>query len=92
MGALLSLFLVAAYRPRLYFAETPASIRVRKTGSKELEDVTLSTLITSKCPTLFTRFRPAWWLKGCVIMHLTLVVSRLTILQWTPSDILFRYR
>ncbi|TCD69717.1 hypothetical protein EIP91_006484 [Steccherinum ochraceum] len=65
MGAFLSLFMAAAFRPRLYFAADPAFIGVRKVpNSKQIENASLSDLVTAQCPTLLKQFRPAWWLTG----------------------------
>ncbi|TCD69713.1 hypothetical protein EIP91_006480 [Steccherinum ochraceum] len=69
MGALISFlfsFVVAAApRPRIYFAPKPASIRVRNIAPFEQGDeISLSDLVATHCPTLHTSFRPAWWLKG----------------------------
>ncbi|KAI0374786.1 AB-hydrolase YheT [Pilatotrama ljubarskyi] len=65
MGAFFSLFSAAYYIPKLYFGSVPATVAARSSGSsKAVERVTLRDFIQLRCPSLFTQFRPAWWLRS----------------------------
>ncbi|KAF8959066.1 AB-hydrolase YheT [Flammula alnicola] len=76
MGALLSVLVVAFMGavlsftskahaqgfPMVHFAPKPALLRVKKGGSDEVEEVSIKTLLETRCPSLFSEFRPIWWL------------------------------
>ncbi|KAI0798050.1 AB-hydrolase YheT [Abortiporus biennis] len=63
MGSLFSFLTVTYYLPKLFFAEAPAAVTVRRSlGSKELEQVSLRSFVQSRCTSLLQPFRPAWWL------------------------------
>ncbi|GBE81054.1 AB-hydrolase YheT [Sparassis latifolia] len=64
MGLLFSVLLPAGYYlPKLYFHSPRPSLSVRTSlGSKEVQRISLRSFVESKCPSLYTEFRPAWWL------------------------------
>ena len=65
MGAVLS-FATKAYSPEfptVHFDSTPALLPVKKSGDKdEIELVSIKSLLETRCPNLFTPFKPLWWL------------------------------
>jgi len=77
MGALLSIVTVAfmgaffsfAHRvygdnlPIVHFADKPATLPVKKRdGSDAIEHLSIKELLETRCASLFTGFRPLWWL------------------------------
>lgn len=49
--------------PEIHFAPNPAVLSVRKDEeSKEVECISIRTLLETRCRSLFTDFRPLWWL------------------------------
>ncbi|KAF8902108.1 AB-hydrolase YheT [Gymnopilus junonius] len=65
MGAILSVASKAYshYYPTIHFASKPALLKVRKhDGSNEVEEVSIKALLETKCPSLWSEFRPLWWL------------------------------
>lgn len=51
--------------PEIHFASDPAVLRVRKDkDSNEIEYVSIRTLLETRCKSLFTEFRPLWWLSN----------------------------
>lgn len=69
MGAAISLTsgLSASGAPTVHFADKPAVLRVRKgDDSDSVEEISLRTLLQTRCPSLFTEFKPIWWLPKCV--------------------------
>ena len=57
----------------IHFAPNPAVLPVRKNEeSKETEYVSLRTLLETRCKSLFTEFRPLWWLSKWVFNFLSL--------------------
>jgi len=65
MGAALS-FATKAYSPEfptVHFDSTPALLPVKKGKDEdEIEHVSIKTLLETRCPSLFTSFKPLWWL------------------------------
>jgi len=65
MGAVLS-FATKSYSsdfPTVHFDPTPALLPVKKGKDQdEIEHVSIKTLLETRCPTLFTPFKPLWWL------------------------------
>lgn len=76
MGALLSILSLEAMagvsfpffsavdeQPEVHFADNPAQLDVLKgDDSNELERVSFKALLETRCKSLFTPFRPVWWL------------------------------
>jgi hypothetical protein len=77
MGALISIVAVAfiggvfsfstmfnaSGTPTVHFADKPALLPVRKDdGSEEVEEISIKTLLETRCPSLFSEFQPVWWL------------------------------
>ncbi|KAJ3517143.1 hypothetical protein NLJ89_g687 [Agrocybe chaxingu] len=62
--------------PEVHFPEKPALIAV-KNGDKsdEVEHISLRTLLETRCKTLFTPFRPLWWLSNGHLQTLYCVVG-----------------
>ncbi|KAF9464677.1 AB-hydrolase YheT [Collybia nuda] len=49
--------------PLIHFSPKPAVVTVRKSkNSNQVERQSLRTLVETKCKSLFTEFRPLWWL------------------------------
>ena len=49
--------------PDVQFAPKPAVLRVKKDKeSNETEFISIRTLLETRCKSLFTEFRPLWWL------------------------------
>ena len=49
--------------PEIHFAPNPAVLPIRKDDeSKEVEYISIRTLLETRCKGLFTEFRPLWWL------------------------------
>lgn len=49
--------------PLIHFSSKPALVTVKKSkGSDEVERQSLRALVESRCKSLFTEFRPLWWL------------------------------
>ncbi|KAF8163282.1 AB-hydrolase YheT [Crassisporium funariophilum] len=48
--------------PIVHFPSKPADIPVRKDNSDEIEYVSIRSLLETRCKSLFTEFRPLWWL------------------------------
>ena len=62
MGCVLS-SQASARLPRVHFSSPQVYVSVRKSGDPEsTERTSLRALLESKCPSLFSEFRPAWWL------------------------------
>ncbi|KAJ7170738.1 Alpha/Beta hydrolase protein [Mycena crocata] len=56
-------WLVSASTPVIHFAKDNLSLQVRKKDSPtETESSTLQELLRSRCRSLFTDYRPTWWL------------------------------
>jgi hypothetical protein len=69
LGIIGGIFSVARRRydssssPEIHFAPDPAVLPVRKNEeSKEVEYVSIRTLLETRCKSLFTEFHPLWWL------------------------------
>jgi hypothetical protein len=77
MGALVSTLLVTAMgtlysiasrfssggKPIVHFAPKPALLQAKKRkDSDEVEELSLQILLETRCPSLFSEFRPVWWL------------------------------
>lgn len=65
MGAVLSLTskLSASGSPIIHFADKPATLRVKKSdGSHDVDELSIKTLLETRCPSLFSHFKPLWWL------------------------------
>lgn len=57
--------------PLIHFSSNPAVITVKKhKGSDEVERISLRTLVETRCKSLFTEFRPLWWLFKYVVRSL----------------------
>lgn len=51
----------------VHFASKPAMITVKKASdTDETEELSLRDLVETRCKSLFTDFRPLWWLFKCV--------------------------
>jgi hypothetical protein len=64
MGALLSVQ-APVITPTVHFAEKPALLSVQKnteTDGAEAELLSLRVLLETRCPSIFTEFKPLWWL------------------------------
>jgi hypothetical protein len=49
--------------PEIHFAPNPAVFPVRMNEeSKEVEYISIRTLLETRCKSLFTEFHPLWWL------------------------------
>ncbi|KDQ60843.1 hypothetical protein JAAARDRAFT_190982 [Jaapia argillacea MUCL 33604] len=65
MGSVLSYMNPTTSSPTLHFSSKPVYLSVRsQSDSGQVESYTLRSLIESKCPSLLTEYRPAWWLKS----------------------------
>jgi hypothetical protein len=66
MGSLPSRFPVSSCsRSKVTWPQKPAQVVVQKRGSlrdTELEKISLRTLIETRCPSVLTPFKAAWWL------------------------------
>ena len=68
LGIIGGIFTIASRRyssssPKIHFAPNPAVLPVRKNEeSKEVEYLSIRTLLETRCKSLFTEFRPLWWL------------------------------
>ena len=96
MGAVLSLTseLSTGSSPVVHFADKPATLQVRRNdGSDDVDAVSIKTLLETRCPSLFSRFKPLWWLPKCVSFRVvkkccaaqlkaTVVTSKHCIVSW----------
>ena len=49
--------------PEIHFGPNPAALPVRKNKeSKEVEYISIRTLLETRCKSLYTDFHPLWWL------------------------------
>ncbi|RXW24113.1 hypothetical protein EST38_g1711 [Candolleomyces aberdarensis] len=66
MGALLSVqapAITQTHLPTVHFAEKPALLPVKKQTETDGTDLlSLQELLETRCPSLFTEFKPLWWL------------------------------
>lgn len=61
--------------PIVHFSPQPASLPI-KTGEKgEVQHVSFRTLLETRCKSLFTEFRPLWWIFKCVTFEFQLDLS-----------------
>ncbi|KAG6835448.1 hypothetical protein H0H93_001370 [Arthromyces matolae] len=55
--------------PIIHFAAKPAILTVKKGGEgDDLENLSFQTLVQTRCPSLYTKFRPLWWLFKFVVV------------------------
>ncbi|KAI0065353.1 AB-hydrolase YheT [Artomyces pyxidatus] len=63
MGSYLSLS--GSHIPKIFWATTPAYVPLKqRNGQDPAEKTSLRALLQSHCPSLFQKFRPAWWLSS----------------------------
>lgn len=56
-------------KPLIHFSTKPAAIPVRKEeGSDEVAQVSFRTLVETSCKSLYTEFKPIWWLPKFVLI------------------------
>ena len=80
--------------PEIHFAPNPAVLPVRKDGeSKEVEYISIRTLLETRCKSLFTDFHPLWWLSKWVFSFL-LNLTRINFSLQRPltDDLLYDWR
>jgi len=62
--------------PEIHFAPKPAILPVRKDKeSNEIEYISIRTLLETRCKSLFTDFRPLWWLSNGHLQTMYCVVG-----------------
>ncbi|KAJ7063282.1 Alpha/Beta hydrolase protein [Mycena amicta] len=80
MGALVS---VLRSKPTLlHFADKPATLTVRKADGSNVAG-SLKELVAAHCPSLFTTFRPVWWLRSGHLQTIYCVTG-----DFTKTDVL----
>jgi len=53
--------------PTVHFPDQPAAVHVKSDSANDSpQRESLRTLVETYCPTLFTPFKPLWWLFKCV--------------------------
>jgi len=64
----------------IHFAPNPAVLPVRKKDeeSKEVEHISIRTLVETRCKSLFIEFRPMWWLSNGHLQTLYCVIGDFT--------------
>ncbi|KAK7033177.1 AB hydrolase-1 domain-containing protein [Favolaschia claudopus] len=66
-------------RPKLHFASQPAHVRLHsRKGGSEKESVSLRDLVQTRCHSLSSKFRPAWWLFNAHLQTLYSVLGDFT--------------
>ncbi|KAF9480145.1 AB-hydrolase YheT [Pholiota conissans] len=102
MGALISILIVtfmgsvysltsrisASGLPTIHFADKPAHLRVRRAkGSDEVDEISIKALLETKCPSLFSEFKPLWWLPNGHFQTLYCVLG-----DFTKNDLMWYTR